>query len=263
MHLVPRKILFELLSNKKPIQLLETENKWFNKVCTTATAQYKKIKSSNGLTDEMMDEFSAIMLDFFNKNTTSIKYVDQGSSRIVFDLCDGTALKMAKTLAGIAQNKQEARVCMNPVYKYEIFPDFYDVDKDHWLVLNCELCAKAEVEDFKRLLHMPQTVLMYLIEFIIENDVENGQYPELLNMYENAGQHGAAHFIDNLMNNGSRAFDAIRSLIEFYREFGGKELLYQDLQTVKNWGLAIRDGEQVLVVIDAGFNEEVLNQYYS
>jgi len=61
------------------------------------------------------------------------------------------------------------------------------------------------------------------------------------------------------MNNGSRAFDAIRSLIEFYREFGGKELLYQDLQTVKNWGLAIRDGEQVLVVIDAGFNEEVLN----
>jgi len=28
---------------------------------------------------------------------------------------------------------------------------------------------------------------MYLIEFIIENDVENGQYPELLNMYENAG----------------------------------------------------------------------------
>lgn len=40
---------------------------------------------------------------------------------------------------------------MNPLHRYEIFPDFYDVDENNWLALNCELCAKADKKDFARL----------------------------------------------------------------------------------------------------------------
>jgi len=98
-----------------------------------------------------MDMFSNAMLKYLNNNKTDIRYVGQGSSRIVFALADGTALKLAKTKAGIAQNKQEAKTCMNPLMKYEIFPDFYDADKSKWLSLNCELCAKADRSDFKDL----------------------------------------------------------------------------------------------------------------
>ena len=66
-------------------------------------------------------------------------------------MADGTALKLAKTRAGIAQNKQEAKTCMNPLAKYSIFPDFYGADTKRWLSLNCELCAKAKPEDFREL----------------------------------------------------------------------------------------------------------------
>lgn len=44
-------------------------------------------------------------------------------------MADGTALKLAKTRAGIAQNRQEAKVCMDPSMKYAIFPDFYGADR--------------------------------------------------------------------------------------------------------------------------------------
>ena len=34
---------------------------------------------------------------------------------------------------------------------YEIFPDFYDADRQNWLALNCELCSKAAKTDFAKL----------------------------------------------------------------------------------------------------------------
>jgi hypothetical protein len=52
-----------------------------------------------------MEEYSDRMLSFMKRNKNTIKYVGQGSSRLVFAMVDGTALKLAKTEAGIAQNK--------------------------------------------------------------------------------------------------------------------------------------------------------------
>lgn len=41
---------------------------------------------------------------------------------------------------------------MDPLFKYEIFPDFYAADKSRWLALNCEMCATTNEEEFTRLL---------------------------------------------------------------------------------------------------------------
>lgn len=47
------------------------------------------------------------------------------------------------------------------------------------------------------------------------------------------------------------------SLIDFYRKYGLDELLTGDLEEIENWGITIRDNKKVLVIIDAGFNEDI------
>jgi hypothetical protein len=47
------------------------------------------------------------------------------------------------------------------------------------------------------------------------------------------------------------------SLIDFYRQYGLDELLTGDLEEIDNWGITIRNNKKVLVIIDAGFNEDI------
>ena len=54
----------------------------------------------------------------------------------------------------------------------------------------------------------------------------------------------------------------MRSLVDFYRRNGLDSMLLGDVESVANWGLAIRSNEQVLVIIDAGFDMDVYNTYY-
>ena len=98
-----------------------------------------------------MESFTEEMLDFMKDNINQIRFVGQGSSRIVYAMADGTALKMAKSKAGQAQNKRETEVCMNSMMKYACFPDFYEADTKDWLSLNCELCSPALVSDFRNI----------------------------------------------------------------------------------------------------------------
>ena len=62
---------------------------------------------------------------------------------------------------------------MNQLHKYEIFPDFYDVDKDNWLALNCELCARADNKDFARLFKAQLPVIVDVISFIVKHKLED------------------------------------------------------------------------------------------
>ena len=54
----------------------------------------------------------------------------------------------------------------------------------------------------------------------------------------------------------------MRSLVDFYRRNGLDSMLLGDVESIANWGLAIRGNEQVLVIIDAGFDMNVYNTYY-
>ena len=49
-----------------------------------------------------MTTFSNAMIEFLKQHIDDIKFVGQGSSRMTFAMADGTALKLAKTHAGIA-----------------------------------------------------------------------------------------------------------------------------------------------------------------
>lgn len=62
---------------------------------------------------------------------------------------------------------------MNPVMKYAIFPDFYEADTSKWLALNCELCSKANIKDFARILKLQLGAIIEIILFIIHNKIED------------------------------------------------------------------------------------------
>ena len=56
----------------------------------------------------------------------------------------------------------------------------------------------------------------------------------------------------------------LSDLLKFYIDNGrcDEALLTDDLEAFENWGLAIRDGTIVPVIIDAGYDSEVMKDYY-
>ena len=88
MYLVPRKVLFDCAAHKKTVNLSEDETLGFKQFVAQANSTYKECKSKYGNSSSMMHEFYDAMLDFLSKNRKNIRYVDTGSSRIVFAMAD-------------------------------------------------------------------------------------------------------------------------------------------------------------------------------
>ena len=61
-----------------------------------------KDESLSKHSSSVMDVFSDLMLKYMHRNEEDIKFVGEGSSRIVFIMADGTALKVAYNDAGIS-----------------------------------------------------------------------------------------------------------------------------------------------------------------
>ena len=262
MLLVPREVLFDVASKKQQISLSESDSSAFESFCHEANTQFYNAISKSNNDSKAMALFSDAMLDFLKSHVDSIRYINQGSSRIVFAMSDNTALKLAKSYAGIAQNKQEAKICMDPDLKYAIFPDFYGADKKNYLALNCELCSHAKQEDFKELFGCQTNVIVNVIQLIIQMKLEDWEFPKLKMQYLNMDVPTYAAFVQRLMDDNSLAVQAIKSLIEFYRKNGLDELLLGDIEVIDNWGITFRDDQKVAVIIDAGFNTAINKEFY-
>lgn len=92
--------------------------------------------------------------------------------------------------------------------------------------------------------------------------IDDWELNKVYEHYKANGSYTYAYFVSKLINNKSKAFDAIRSLIEFYRKNGLDEMLLGDVESPANWGIAIRDNEKVLVIIDAGLADDVWQKHY-
>ena len=66
--------------------------------------------------------------------------------------------------------------------------------------------------------------------------------------------------IDTLI--GQFASDMKKDHIDFYRRNGLDAMMLGDIESEGNWGTTFRDGQQVLVIVDAGFDFEVYDKYY-
>lgn len=255
MQLVPREILFDIQRNKHKVNLSENEDSnAFKDFCHKASTTYANTKSMDTFTDEM--------LDFMKENVKQIRYVGQGSSRIVFAMADGTALKMAKSQAGQAQNKRETEVCMDPLMKYDCFPDFYAADTKDWLALNCELCSPALKSDFREIFLAQPVAISNAISFIIKMKLDDWELQKAIDYFDEWDNNPSKNIVKMLKNGNNSNAKALRSLLQFYRKNSLDALLLGDVEEIDNWGITFRENQKTLVIIDAGFNDDVYKRFY-
>ena len=135
---------------------------------------------------------------------------------------------------------------MDPIMKWAIFPDFYAADTHKWLALNCEMCAKAQKEDFANIFRLQLEPLVDIIEFIIHNKLDDWELPKARTHFQMNMRPGCAMFIDKLIAcrttiKCSEAMKCIWSLIDFYRKNGLQSMLPGDVESPANWGLTMRN----------------------
>lgn len=215
-----------------------------------------------------------------------ITLVGDGSSRTAYACLGGKCLKVAKNLAGVAQNKQEEKHTKKRWWSngYRCFAQTYGSSKDYGLLLS-ECCAKVESDQ-----HLVESFGMDSIDVFRavikavgddkKHDVSSAS-STLKNMSDDYMYKGkdfksmlsyaktaesAAAWLDNFgkgrakdMSPGQKSFYA---LVLFWKARGTDELLPGDVAAEDNWGFAIRDGQIAPVMLDVGFSREVAKTYY-
>lgn len=173
-----------------------------------------------------------------------------GSSRIVYDMGDGKALKLAKNRKGIAQNEVEYN---NSNDGYEILSRVYDADVDNWLWVISELAGKAKSDDFKRLWGVSFKEVQDIIKCLYNNYARAGHELWL------SDKEKTNKLIQELIYKENR--DGLYDLYIYISDY--QPSLPQDYLRIANWGKCLRNGVETLVIIDNGFDDDVNSQYYS
>lgn len=211
MYLVSKKILFDVMSHKKDIKFKDVTSSQIDKLDETDNSEQSifrgfmenayKIYSFALNSDDIdkMYRWKVMVKQYIADNKDIIRYVDAGSSRMVYALANGTILKIATNKAGQAQNNNEANICMNPLKKYNIFPDFYDADERYNLALNCEMCAKAHSHDFYEILGFYVEDLCQVIDDIISTETPDSKFNDLCDKYKRLNFPILAHVVKNIM----------------------------------------------------------------
>lgn len=180
-----------------------------------------------------------------------IKYADNnfqrigsGSGRIVYDIDDKVAFKLAKNPKGIGQNEAEAGV---GVYNdtQHIVAKIVDFDDNQYTWVLAEKAKKVTESRIKQLTGIPS--LNELFYFLRNNEELSKGNSRLFRisdeiteeLYENEF---ASELVDLISNYGQSAGDMGRP---------------------STYGEVLRDGQPTIVLTDYGINDEVYNTYYS
>ena len=125
------------------------------------------------------------------------------------------------------------------------------------------MCAEANEEDFTRIFGVRPIDLTNVVEFIIDNRLDDWEFNKAEAHYKLQKMPAYAEFARRLSISSNEAFSCVKSLVDFYRKNGLKSMLLGDIESSANWGLTFRNNEQVLVIIDAGFSQDVYDKYYT
>lgn len=210
------------------------------------------------LLDEMAYPASFSMEEFKRINTfkgrleycaARLPKLGKGSSRVVFKIDDEKCLKLAVNRKGLAQNEVEAE----PDYFLEqigLVARTYDYD-ENFLWVEMQLARPATKNDFKRLTPYDFETMR---EFITYNC---GRYsrrkwfsisPEYKKLFNRPD------FYDTIYDT---VFYAMYDYLGNYQP-----KIVGDLQKLSSWGVVKQGGQEELVLIDFGLNEDVYNKYY-
>lgn len=243
------------------------------------------------------------LIDYMN--ITNCKYVGEGSSRIAFMLPSGaygqsiinepSCFKVAKKLAGRAQNNTEINIMLKYGKKYDCFPKLFEYDKSHKNYMLCELGAPVKSDDDEMIFvedyfddwkeyyddalknNIPDELAEYL-KLRREDFILNvGTYVDFLNFVTFYGTvflpaFKKKHINDKIFN---QMWDIINALCEEFPEYSGMRSVFEflndvygtndsiyDLGNHENWAWVSRNNVLTLIPIDFGLDQGVLDTFY-
>lgn len=204
------------------------------------------------LNEAMMDDFSLKTLSSLSSFKAKKKYCDEklgkhigkGSSRIVYQIDDEKVLKLAFNGKGVEQNEME---CDTAQYDNWAQAKVFDFD-DNYSFLVSEYVIPANKEDFQYILGITFDEYQEFIKFIY-NMYARKSVPCRMTLQR----------FQELMDDSTDKFYLFNEIYQLVRDF---ELPFGDLIRLKNLGIALREGEPFIVVIDNGVNDEILEKYY-
>lgn len=178
-----------------------------------------------------------------------LKLLGNGSSRIVFQVDNKKVLKIAKNKKGLAQNYKEEDWGRN---KYDCFAKIYKADIENNTWIEMELAYKITFKDFVRYFGFGPSFLKNILEYIYNiymNKNNNVPYKEQVEEY----------LKNNIYNEKNKE---MTSLYRYMLDYQPDMATIQDWSRSKNWGAVNRNSQNVLVIIDDGFDEDIYNNYY-
>ena len=173
-----------------------------------------------------------------------------GSSRVVYMIDPSTAIKVAKNEKGVAQNDVEND---GELQKIGLFPEIYDADdKGNWLIV--QLADKAKLQDFDDILGVRFDFICAYIDYL------RSLYTE----YTDDWKGWKTLDYEQKFNEISLSDDYYGSIYEKLESYLSNFVIENvgDLKRIANWGVVNENGKRNLVIVDAGFNDEVAKTYY-
>lgn len=187
-----------------------------------------------------------------------LKKIGVGSSRIAYAVDDEKVLKLAKNRKGLAQNEVEFNNsyddldCLSKVYNFD--PEGY------WI--EAEIATKCKQSDVKRLYGITFNDLKRFICSCLYEYGDSMTRRMLRGNYHMAGSqlNLFQQYIDEELP--ENLYDFLDSLYYYLSNYQPSWTEVSDFMRLANWGIVKRNGQEVMVIIDSGLNEEVYKTYY-
>jgi hypothetical protein len=198
-------------------------------------------------------EFSKVpfeeMVEFAKNN--GLRYLGEGSSRVVFVLDSKRVIKIAINMKGIAQNRAELELSHDreaPIARV------YQYDTDMWWLVSELVRPLTSPEEFKALTGIPWQVLKRFINGRYDpDDLETFRQDMIRKAQKNLFDDTSLQDVQNIDKN-----PAILKIAKFLTE-KGSVLLPGDLMRIEHWG---KTPDQRVVLLDYGYTDEVYSDYY-
>ena len=211
------------------------------------------------------------MRDWFAERAGDVVFAGEGTARMAFVTRDGRCLKLAKSWNGVDQNREEISVLSGkPGFAVRMLG--FDRARSP-LALETEACEKATIHEAKRVLaglgcEAPKAFkFRSLTDALCElgragMDVEKavdivmGLTAKKITLWDSREEVEAV--LASVLRGKTAQARVFRELAEFYAEDWKKRLArkkdFISLADVglDNFGVVVRDGERLMVVLDAG-----------
>lgn len=161
---------------------------------------------------------------------SNFKMLGEGSSRIVFDLLDGTVLKLAKNVIGIKQNISESNI-----KNYLTIPIIKKDENNFWIIV--EKAEEMDEEDFEKLTEMSFETFeenIHTISKFIKKKIDILPEETLKQIEKNT-----------ILKN-------VKNLMETFNLASG------DISKLSSWGILNNSPK----LIDVGLTREIYKNYY-